>query len=371
MMSHSIKLMLDSGAFSVWNRGETLDVNEYGRFLKANKKWIHTAVNLDVIPSRPGVKPTHDDVEKAAEESLHNLEVLEGDWGIKAMPVFHQGEDFKWLEAMIKAGFDYVGISPANDVARASRREWLDKVFSYLCGDHPFPRVRTHAFGLTSVGLLLRYPFHTVDSISWRLAGSYGGVIVPPFDGDKIDYTRAPKVVTISDRRSECLTQGLESATLDHVNRYVQFMDMDLDEIVMNHRARTRLNLRYFKQLSDTLTPPRFKANSLTRPAGRDGLCGVDRATFEYDIVFSMNGVWLYDSMATEEDIDTRLLSYALPIVKAKSLKTYVSTGTFTQRTQRERLNEEPGLTPTQRPRRKRGTQQASLRTGRARSDDA
>ena len=43
-------ILLDSGAFSAWNRGERIDLSAYIDFVKANKGLNFRYINLDVIP---------------------------------------------------------------------------------------------------------------------------------------------------------------------------------------------------------------------------------------------------------------------------------------------------------------------------------
>ena len=44
-----INLFLDSGAYSAWSKGVTIDIDEYISFIKKNIKYITVYANLDVI----------------------------------------------------------------------------------------------------------------------------------------------------------------------------------------------------------------------------------------------------------------------------------------------------------------------------------
>jgi len=162
------EIMVDSGAFSIWMSGKKVDLDEYIQYckkLKGTGLKFHF-VNLDVIPGRYGVRPTKEEREQSAEEGWKNMEKMKKE-GLNCIHVFHQHEDFKWLRKMME--FDYIGISPANDVSLKQKRIWLDNVFSLIKGT-----VKTHAFGLTDKNLMLRYPWYSMDSTTWFAPIRYG-----------------------------------------------------------------------------------------------------------------------------------------------------------------------------------------------------
>jgi len=62
-------LIIDSGAFSVWTRGEEVDIDQYAHFCGEIKKLFPLCniyvVNLDVLPGKFGQRPTQKQVEEA------------------------------------------------------------------------------------------------------------------------------------------------------------------------------------------------------------------------------------------------------------------------------------------------------------------
>ena len=85
--------MLDSGAFSVWNMGKTIDIYKYIEFIKEND--IEIYFNLDVIGDVEGTKK--------------NQKIME-DNGLNPIPVFHYGEPFEYLDWLVEQGYTYIGI---------------------------------------------------------------------------------------------------------------------------------------------------------------------------------------------------------------------------------------------------------------------
>ncbi len=173
-----INLMLDSGAFSCWRQQKDIDLDAYLDFILEHESSIAVPVGLDVIPGERGAKPTPAQLDSAAREGYDNA-IYARARGVEVMPVFHQGEDFGWLKQMVTDGFAWIGISPRNDGSTKSKIVWLDRVFSYLCGDEGYPRMRVHGFGVTAPYIMCRYPWCTVDSMSWLLQASVGNIIVP------------------------------------------------------------------------------------------------------------------------------------------------------------------------------------------------
>lgn len=194
-----LNLMLDSGAFSAWTRRTPIPVEDYLDFLLKHRGNYTTAVNLDAIPGVPGQKPSPELVDRSAQESAANYRAL-SDRGVPVMPVFHYGEDRRHLDRMIEDGCEYIGLGGVAKAMARQRKEWFDWVFSILCGKSGYPSVKTHAFGMTSVGMLQRYPFYSVDSVSWMLMSGYGNIIIPRWShGVGYDYTRQPFQVVMSE----------------------------------------------------------------------------------------------------------------------------------------------------------------------------
>lgn len=175
-------LIVDSGAFSVWTKGSTMDIDAYAEFCKGMKKLVPKecnlyVVNLDVLPGKFGVRPTDEEREYSAQKGWENMLYLESK-GLKVIHVFHQHENFDWLDKL-RNHSDYIGISPANDVSMKSKGFWLDKVFSKIKNT-----VKTHGFGMTAGTYLAKYPFYSADSSTWLAGARYGYIMVFTKDGE-------------------------------------------------------------------------------------------------------------------------------------------------------------------------------------------
>ncbi len=188
--SHFDAIMLDSGAYTAWRKGKEISIEAYAEFIHSlNLPRVDTVyvVNLDVIPGNPGVQITSDQVEESAELSLRNCLRLK-QLGIISMPVYHQGERLYWLDKIAEE-FDYCGVSPANDKTPGQRLAWCDWVFDHMATRYPL--LKSHGFGVTTIGLMKRYPWYSCDSATAvLLAGKSGTVRLPrrSDDGNGYDF---------------------------------------------------------------------------------------------------------------------------------------------------------------------------------------
>src|SRR3990167_8304286 len=107
--------ILDSGAFSAWTRRGSIDIDAYIDFMKKHSDKFAACINLDVIPGRFGYTPSAEEIHSAASKGYENLKYIESKGGV-VIPVYHQHEKIHWLEKFIDEGYDYIGISPANDI---------------------------------------------------------------------------------------------------------------------------------------------------------------------------------------------------------------------------------------------------------------
>lgn len=172
-------IMIDSGAFSAWNAGKVIDIDEYIELIKkAQDESKHKIffVNLDVISQEKGKTATKEGIKKACEKGLENYFYLQKQ-GIDSVHVFHQFDDFKYLDIIRKEcckEHNYLGLSPANDQSLESRINWLKQVYYLIRNKH-----KTHLFGLTGKTALEQVPCYSADSSSHQLARKFGHVFNP------------------------------------------------------------------------------------------------------------------------------------------------------------------------------------------------
>lgn len=225
-------LILDSGAFSVWANGQTIKLDDYKRFCLGVRELLKDQtnlkiVNLDVLPGKWGQRPTEEQRENSAQQSWNNMLNLESE-GLKVINVFHQHEDFKWLERL-REHSDYIGISPANDVSMNEKLNWLNQVFKRIKNT-----VKTHGFAVTAAAQVYNYPFYSVDSSSW-IAGAR--------------YARTPVF------RDDLTIGSFSHKKPEEVKKYWDYLKhIGIEGLSGDWRGRTKLSIRSYQQLEKIAT---------------------------------------------------------------------------------------------------------------------
>lgn len=150
-----IRFFGDSGAHSARTLGIHIDVHDVARWAKSNEDTMTIYANLDVIG--------------APEQTLRNQKIMEEEYGLHPMPVFHTGEDWKYLEKYLEDGYTYIALGKLLGNSKKALLPWIAKAF-HIAGDAAV----FHGFGLTVWDMLVRFPFYSVDSSSWGAAFRYG-----------------------------------------------------------------------------------------------------------------------------------------------------------------------------------------------------
>jgi len=213
--------MLDSGAFSAWTKKINIDLDKYIAFCLEYNSYIDYVVNLDVIPGEWGQKALPSaEIERSASKGWANYQYMlsKGIPKDKLIHIFHQGEDFKWLEKMV-AVIPYIGLSPANDRSTSEKQQWLDDCMKYVCDDKGYPKVKWHGFAVTSLRLMFRYPWYSVDSTSWVMTSRMGGVYVPQYKSGKWIYDENSWKISVSTKSPNKSEEGKHIDTLSKIQR--------------------------------------------------------------------------------------------------------------------------------------------------------
>ena len=148
--------VLDSGAFSAYNSGLEIKLQDYIDFCKlrlAHDPQLTEVFALDVIGDWKA--------------SLRNCEEM---WrqGVHAIPCFHAGEPW---EALLQMARDYPKVA-LGGVAYANSNQkiqWAEQCFARI-----WPK-KIHGFGFGSERQVMALPWHSVDATTWLLGPSKFG----------------------------------------------------------------------------------------------------------------------------------------------------------------------------------------------------
>lgn len=143
--------VLDSGAFSVWNSGKTIDLGEY---IETCKRVDAAEVfGLDVIGEPHG---TRDNLERMWSE------------GVQAIPTHHYGAPWEQLE-WAAANAPKIALGGMAKRRGGKVNKWVLQCFARVW---PKP---IHAFGWARWEAFKLAPFHSCDAVSWCLSPSKFG----------------------------------------------------------------------------------------------------------------------------------------------------------------------------------------------------
>lgn len=225
-----VELFLDSGAFSAWSSGKKINIDEYIQFIKDNIEVIDVYANLDVIGN--------------AEATWNNQMYMEKA-GLKPLPVYHYGEDKKWLKRILNKGYDYISLGGMVPISTQDLVHWLDDLFkNYLCDEKGMPIVKVHGFGLTSLRLMLRYNWMSVDSTSWVMTGRMGSIYIPKFKNGKWIYDEDSWKIVVSNR----------SPATKEAGKHINTMSPKEKEILLNYITEKgyKLGVSEYKTVENT-----------------------------------------------------------------------------------------------------------------------
>lgn len=239
------KLFVDSGAYTAYTKNTLLDVDEYIDYVNSIDAELTLYAQVDKIPGMYGQSKTLQDITEAPAISWENYlymrnKVISPD---KLLPIFHRRENWSYLEQMLEATFEgkhipYIGIAATTDSTVKEKEEWFYKVFQIIKKSSN-PNVKTHAFGMTSLHLLEKFPFTSADSTSWIMTGANGGVM-SPFGVIKIseNFSNDPS----------CLLNHSPQA-LDNFKKYLVSIGMsdDISILAKDYRYRILCNIKYLE----------------------------------------------------------------------------------------------------------------------------
>lgn len=243
------KLFVDSGAYTAYTKGISIDVDDYIEYINSISDKLTIFAQLDTIPGRFNQPKTKEDKLNAPRLSWENYlymrkHLYEPD---KLLPIFHQGEDYKWLINMLEwtdengNHIPYIGVSPAVDVP--GLETFLDTSFDII-EKSSNPNVKTHAFGMTQLKILEMYPYTSADSTSWKLSAATGSIYTP--------YG----TIYVSERgkydKNYIKNQPIEAQRV--IENYLNSLGYSFEEVAIKDTARYIVNIKYLMNWAKNYT---------------------------------------------------------------------------------------------------------------------
>lgn len=163
-------VFLDSGAFSAYTLGIDLSVADYCDYIQRNLDIVKVEDNVLIASVLDGIGDPL--------QTYRNQLEMEAR-GVRPLPCFHAGEDERYLEWYVK-NYEYITLGGMVGSSTKQLCIWLDRMWDkYLTDGAGNARIKVHGFGITSVPIMERYPWHSCDSSSWVQSTAFGTIVTP------------------------------------------------------------------------------------------------------------------------------------------------------------------------------------------------
>lgn len=208
-----VKIFLDSGAFSAFTMGVEVDMAAYCQYIQENADILEVVDGMVCASVLDGIgDPLKTYQNQLAMESL----------GVRPLPCFHYGEDERYLD-YYTANYPYITLGGMVPISTPQLYHWLDRIWEkHLVDGAGRPKVKVHGFGLTTMALVERYPWYSVDSSSWVQTARTGGMMLYP----------EAQAISVSDRSPTRKVEGQHIDTLPAPQREAlekRFREMGVD----------------------------------------------------------------------------------------------------------------------------------------------
>lgn len=249
------KVFVDSGAFTAWTKGKTIDVDDYINYINTNTEQLTLFASVDNIPGESKRKPTLKEKEESPKLSWDNYlymreRVKEPD---KLLPVFHIGEDFKYLKNMLESKFNgkhipYIGLGGTVGIRKKGVKEnWYKECFDII-KESSNPNIKVHAFGMTKLDILESFPFTSADSTSWLMTSVYGFIYT------KYGKICVSNVATNRKNHINKLPKEIQTQIINDIGEY----GITMEQCINDYKCRTVVNIKYLQNWADNY---KYKGN--------------------------------------------------------------------------------------------------------------
>lgn len=256
------KLFVDSGAFTMWTKGQSLDVDEYIKWINDNSDYLGLFGQVDSIPGDRVYGATAEQVKEAAgktwENYLYMLKRVNNKDGL--LYTFHIGEPFDYLKQALEyirqdgTHIPYIALGGMVGKPKESRVNFLIKCFDIIKKSSN-PNVKVHAFGMTDWEILEAFPFESADSTSWLMTGAMGGIMT--------DFG----VISVSSQSSKDITyfKHLPTEYLEKFEELLKKSGFTINELQNDYAPRRIFNIMYMQSKLKNLkvNPNKFTKKSL------------------------------------------------------------------------------------------------------------
>lgn len=220
--------------------------DNYAAFVAEKKDLFDFCVSLDVIYNP-----------KRSYELWCELEKQ----GVRTIPVLHYGESTDWLKKYMDRT-DYLGIGGMGQgiASKSAYSKWARNVFKLITDNKGKLKWRAHGFAMTTIPLMRKFPWTSVDSSSAFYHSRMGNIVVPRISGGARDYLRGLGIVAMTSRRTADKRSYLNMKPLAraHVDKYLDELGFgSIAQLGDSHVGRDASNIATFYRVADAISKDR------------------------------------------------------------------------------------------------------------------
>jgi hypothetical protein len=187
-----VDIIMDSGAFSVYTKGEVIDMDAYIEYIKEWKRYLTAYVALDVIGD--------------AEGSFKNWIIMK-EAGLDPIPIYHLHEPTELLYRYMKLT-NYIGVGGvASRMTARNNKILFDNFWRRVVDEEGMPKVKVHGMGITDVDVMTRYPWFCMTEEDHQVLTKYGwkvreelkvGEEILAFDNGRAEWQKIEAIPTFA-----------------------------------------------------------------------------------------------------------------------------------------------------------------------------
>lgn len=233
------QVFLDSGAFSAFSLGVEVDLPGYCDWILRNSDIIRYEDGALMASVLDGIgDPLQTYRNQLTMESMN----------VRPLPCFHYGEDERYLEYYIQ-NYEYITIGGLVPISKPQQLLWLDRIWNdYLVDGSGRPKLKVHGFGLTTIDLVQRYPWYSVDSSSWVQIGAHGNIFL---DGKTLAFSSESPNRKVAGQHIDTIAPMMREA----IEKKLVDRGFDPESLRHNTYARWALNAAEYARLGREMDP--------------------------------------------------------------------------------------------------------------------
>lgn len=170
-LGYTPEIMLDSGAYSAFTKGKSVNVLDYMKYIVANDEFISRYISLDVIGDSFTTKAFYD---------------LMRAKGLEPVPVFHYGDDYSTMDHYVASGAASVALGNTAMIREKDIvARWCEEVH------RRYPQIKLHLLGSSSRKIMESGAVASCDSSAWYMMAVNGKPATIPGKGRMSKIERA------------------------------------------------------------------------------------------------------------------------------------------------------------------------------------